>query len=94
MSYYENVPRWIREIPGRLTTEEICDEAVWIEPRSLSFVPNHFKTEDLCIKAVRRDPYALDCMPDNLKTQKNVTNQCAKTKQHFFLSLIGTKNVH
>ena len=47
---YENVPRWIREIPGRLKTQEMCDEAVRIEPRSLSFVPDHFKTEDLCIK--------------------------------------------
>ena len=48
----ENVPRWIREIPGRLKTQEMCDEAVRIEPRSLSFVPDHFKTEDLCIKVV------------------------------------------
>ena len=39
MSYYENVQRWIREIPGRLKTQEMCEEAVWIEPRSLTFVP-------------------------------------------------------
>ena len=64
-SYYENVPRWIREIPRRLKTEEMCDEAVWIEQRSLSFVPTRFKTEGLCIKTVRKDPYALDCMPEN-----------------------------
>ena len=50
MSYYENVPRWIREIPWRLKTQEIWDEAVWKVPGSLSFVPNCFKTEGLCIK--------------------------------------------
>ena len=67
---YENVPCWIREIPGCLKKQEMCDEAVWIEPRSLSFVPDRFKTEGVCIKAVRRNPYALDYVPDYLKTQK------------------------
>ena len=66
MSYYENVQRWIREIPGRLKTQEMCEEAVWIEPRSLAFVPDRFKTEGLCIKAVRGDPCALDCVSNNL----------------------------
>ena len=27
----KNVPRSIREIPWRLKTQEMCDEAVWIE---------------------------------------------------------------
>ena len=67
---YESVPCWIREIPGRLKKQEMCDKAVWIEPRSLSFVPDRFKTEGVCIKAVRRNPYALDYVPDYLKTQK------------------------
>ena len=72
MSYYENVPRWTREIPWRLKTQEICDEAVWTVPGSLSFVPNCFKTEGLCIKAVRRGRCALDSIPNNLKTQKSM----------------------
>ena len=42
---YENVPRWIREIPGHLKKQEMCEEAVGIEPRSLAFVPDRFKTE-------------------------------------------------
>ena len=29
---YENVPRWIREIPDNLKTQELCDEAVHVEP--------------------------------------------------------------
>ena len=79
MSYYENVPRWIREIPRHLKAKEMCEEAVWIEPRSLAFVPDRFKTKGLCIKAVRRNPYALGCVSDNLKTQKYETRQCVKT---------------
>ena len=48
----------------------MCDEAVRIEPRSLSFVPDHFKTEDLWIKVVWKNPYALDYVPDYIMTQK------------------------
>ena len=43
MSYYKNVPCWIREIPRHLKTQEMCEEAVWIEPCSLAFVPDRFK---------------------------------------------------
>ena len=85
MSYYENVPRWIREIPRRLKTQEMCDEAVWIEPRSLSFVPNRFKTEGLCTKAVRKDLYALDCVRDSLKTQKIRNEAIHNSLAAFFL---------
>ena len=91
MSYYENVPHWIREIPRRLKTQEICEETVWIEPRSLAFVPDCLKTEGLCIKAVRRNAYALDWVPNDLKTKKYVTRQYVKTQQHFFLYLITLK---
>ena len=62
-SYYENVPRWIREIKRHLKTKEMCEEAVSTEPRSLAFVPDRLKTEGLCIKAVRRDPYKLIARP-------------------------------
>ena len=63
----------------------MCEEAVWIEPRSLAFVPDRLKTEDLCIKAVRRNPYVLDYVPDYLKTHKKyVMRQCVKTQQQFF----------
>ena len=69
---YENVPSWITEITRRLKTQEMCEEAVWTEPRSLAFVLDHLKTEGLCIKAVRKNPYALHCVTDNLKTQKKM----------------------
>ena len=79
MSYYENVLCWIREIRRRLKTEEMCEEAIWIEPHSLAFVPDRLKTEGLCIKAVRRDPYIVKNIPDHVMMQKHVTRQCAKT---------------
>ena len=63
----------------------MCDEAAWIEPRSLSFVPRRFKTEGLCIKTVRKDPYALDCVPENLKTQKICNEAVRKIPAAFFL---------
>ena len=44
---YASVPCWIREIRGHLITQEIYNEAVRIEPRSLAFVPDHFKTEEM-----------------------------------------------
>ena len=53
---YKNVPGWIKGIPGHLKTQEICDEAVHMEPRSLAFVPDPFKTEEMCNEAVRRQP--------------------------------------
>ena len=37
---YKNVLRWIREIPEHLVTQEMCDEAVRINPRYLAFVPD------------------------------------------------------
>ena len=52
---YENVPRWIREIPGHLKTQDMCGEAVRKEPRSLAFVPDGLKTEKVCNEAVGRN---------------------------------------
>ena len=53
----ENVPCWIREIPGHLKTQEMCDEAVGIERRSLAFVPDRFKTGEMCNEALGRDAH-------------------------------------
>ena len=37
-SYYENVPRRIKEVPGYLKRQAMREETVVIEPRSLAFV--------------------------------------------------------
>ena len=69
MSLFANVPAWIRENPDHLKTQEMCFEAVRIEPLSLAFVPGHFKTQEMCNEVVLREPYSLLFVPDHLKTQ-------------------------
>ena len=56
MSWFANVPCRVREIPNHLKTQEMCDEAVCMGPRSLEFVPNHFKTKEMRNEAVVADP--------------------------------------
>ena len=40
-------------------TQQMCDEVVRIEPRSLAWVPNHYKAQTMCKEAVRRDSCTL-----------------------------------
>ena len=47
------IPRWITEITDHLKTQEMCIEAVRIEPVSLVRVPDRFKTQEICDEAVR-----------------------------------------
>ena len=68
---YENVLLWIREIPDRLKTHEMCDAGVHMEPRSLEFVPgqiwpvpDQYKTQEMCDKAVEEDLCLLEYVPD------------------------------
>ena len=70
MYLLEIIPVWIREIPDNLKTQEICNEAMRIEPYSLAFVPDCFKTEEMCDKAVEIDPFILWYVPDYLKTKE------------------------
>ena len=67
---HENIPRWIKEIPGDLKTQEMCDEAVAFEPCSLVFAPDRVKAEDMCNEAGGRDAYTLGYVPHNLNTQE------------------------
>ena len=69
MALLEIIPVWIREIPDNLKTQEMCNEAMCIEPYSLAFVPDCFKTQEMCDKAVEIDPFNLWHIPDNLRTQ-------------------------
>ena len=48
----------------------MCNEAVHMEPLSLTYVLDHLKTEGMCIKAVEADPLNLRYIPDHLKTQE------------------------
>ena len=70
MSLYASVLCRIIEAPDLSKTQEMCNEAVDIEPHSLAFVFDHFKTQEICNEAVRREPCALGYIPDHLKTQE------------------------
>ena len=65
----ENVPRWKRDVPEHLNTQQMYDEAVRIEPYSLEHVPGRFKTQEMCNEAVRRESNTLWCVPDHLKNK-------------------------
>ena len=69
MALLEIIPVWTREIPENLKTQEMCHEAISIEPYSLAFVLDCFETHEMCDKAVEIDPFILWHVPDNLKTQ-------------------------
>ena len=91
-SYCENIPRWIREIPGHLKAEKMCDEGVGIEPRSLAFFPDRLKTEKMCNEAVGMDAYTLGDVPDYIMTQKISNEVMRKNPAAFFLSMTILKH--
>ena len=82
---YANVPSRIREISGHLKTQEMRDEAVRMELRSLGCLPDHFKTEEICNEAVRREPYTLRYVPDQYKTQEMCDEVMRVRPAAFFL---------
>ena len=61
---HENVPRWIREPPEHLKTQEMCIEAVAGFSCALKYVPDHFKTQEMCSQAVSNNPYLLKHVAD------------------------------
>ena len=65
-----NVPCWIKEIPNRLKTQEMCDEAVRINQLSLVHVPDHLITQERCNEIMSTMPDAFHCIPDRFKTKK------------------------
>ena len=59
----------------RYIMQEMCNDAVRIEPHSLAFVPDHFKAQGVCNDAVRIKPVSLVHVPDRSKAQE----MCKKT---------------
>ena len=51
MAPYEAITRWIKEI-HYLKTQEVCNEAVGVEPRSVTCLPDRFKTQETGNEAV------------------------------------------
>ena len=62
---YINMTSWIVTIPDHLKTQEMCNEAVDIEPLSLASVPDRFKTQEMYDKAVRNKLCMLLFVPDH-----------------------------
>ena len=65
---YESVPRWVREIPGYLKTQEMCNEGVVQFPYARYYVPGYLKTQEMCDEAVQNNPAVLFLVPDCFKT--------------------------
>ena len=59
---------WIVTILDHLKTQEMCNEAVDIEPLSLAYVPDHFKTQEMCDKVVCNNLCMLLFVPDHFWT--------------------------
>ena len=51
-------------------TQEMCDEAVDMEPCSLAYVPDHCKKQGMCERALEKFPRALEFVPGHFKTQE------------------------
>ena len=51
-------------ISDRSKTQEMCIEAVKVDPLELYYVPDHFKNQKICDAAVREDPFSLQYVPD------------------------------
>ena len=85
MSVLANLPRWIRETPEHLKTQEICNEAVGMEPYSWEYVPDRFKIEGMCKKAVHRKPYTLPYVPGHLIMQEMCEEIMCENLAVFFL---------
>ena len=66
--FYENAPRWIREIPGHFKTQEMCNETVAQFSYTLRYVPDHLKTQKVCNQAVSNNPAVIFLFPDRFKT--------------------------
>ena len=45
---YASVPLWIKEIPERVKTQEMCIEEVHIEPYTLDYALDCLKAEEMC----------------------------------------------
>ena len=65
---YENVPRWLREIPEHFKTQEMCSEMVAQFSYALMYFPDHLRQE-MCNQAVRNNPATFFLVPDHFKTQ-------------------------
>ena len=53
MSLLEITPVWIRDTPDNLKTQEMCNEAIRIDPYSLTIAPDCLKTQKCVIRPLK-----------------------------------------
>ena len=53
---YELVPKLLKETPGNLKIQEMCEKAMRINPVAFFPIPNHLKVQDMCDAAVCMEP--------------------------------------
>ena len=59
-------------VPYHFKTEEMCNQAVEVDPWQLTDVPDHFKTQEICDKAVRDYLSSLQYVSDWFITQQQM----------------------
>ena len=59
-------------VPDLFKTQEMCNDAVDVNPWQLSDVPNYFKTQKMCDDVVLRQSYFLQFVPDWFVTQEQL----------------------
>ena len=69
IKFVKLVPWLICHVPDHFKTEEMCNDAVWVDPLHLKYVPDHFKKQEMCDKAVRDEPRTLLFVPDCFVTR-------------------------
>ena len=70
MNPLEITPRLMIAIPDRFKTQEMCNEAVHMEPLSLEYVPDCLETQGLYNEAAVQTPYTMGFIPDHVRTQE------------------------
>ena len=89
MSLLEIIPIWIREIPDHVKMQEICNEAVGIEPCPSVYVLDHLIMQEMCNEAVRRGSYILRHVSDHFRTQEMCNKAVKKAHGSWGVFLTG-----
>ena len=83
---HENILLFIIKTPDDLKANEMCNEAVCIEPYSLIYVPDNLKTKEMCDDVVRSNPFSVEFVPDHFKGKEK---PCTEDHNHWRMSPIG-----
>ena len=63
---YEPVPKWLKEAPDNLKTQEMLEKAMRINPVAFFLIPDSLKTQEMCHAAPCMESYFLASVPQPL----------------------------